>query len=333
MLSSLVFTALAALSFVSAQTANVCGASQYASLGCLTEHPSAARICWDAPTQTITLTVTTTTLDVNTVETTQHATSQTTIQETKTEMTTKTVTRGPVKTITSVKTKVTTEVETFTTYVAPTQEPVVSVAAATCETAEAIDALTQLPGARLATACSCIGQLMPSATVTSTITAAAVQTLTTDVAGTAPTTTVYNIVRSTITQTVRPKKTITKKTTVCTTSTTIEAYAAPTFTQVYGPKAGCADTAKGPSKKLEASVSNLKKATAECQSLCEQDADCSFVYVQRMFANDGTQYFQCSFNDHQLDIDSDLNCGRKAGVYGVAVGYDANDRGTVILEQ
>lgn len=65
--------------------------------------------------------------------------------------------------------------------------------------------------------------------------------------------------------------------------------------------------------------------------ICEQDSKCSFVYVQRQFAeSNGKPYFGCVLNTEQFDEESTLDCGKK-GVYGVAVGFDAVDRGTKVL--
>lgn len=161
------------------------------------------------------------------------------------------------------------------------------------------------------------------------VTAKPVPVTSTAVDGNAATTTIFHIVRATTTLTVRPLKTLTKHKTSCTTNTVTQTYAAPTFTKVYGPRAGCADTAPGKPKALDASITSMFNATQECQGLCEQDAKCSFVYIQRLFSeSNGKPYFGCTFNPEHLDAETDLDCQRKAGIYGVAVGYDAYERGT-----
>lgn len=235
---------------------------------------------------------------------------------------------GPVQTITTMSTKLTTENTTLTTYVPAAQTA--AMVESICLPTQAISALGHLPGGVLATACSCIGHHLPTLTITSTVTAPAVRTQTTNFAGTAPTTTIYGIVLHTTTITERPTKYITSSTETCTTSTITVSYAAPTFTQVYGPRAGCIDaTASGPGKALDASIRDLHKATQECKSLCAQDPSCSFVYTQRLVTKrGGTPHFQCSFNDQKLDAGDDLLCQKRPGLYGVAIGYDACERGT-----
>lgn len=152
----------------------------------------------------------------------------------------------------------------------------------------------------------------------------------TAVDGTAPTTTVYKLVLATTTVTEQPEKTVSTRTTSCTTSTVVETYAAPTFTKAYGPKAGCADVAPGRAVRLDENHTNLPDATHECRSLCEQDTKCEFVYVQRLFdmKSDGKAYYGCVLNEQHLDTSKDLKCQKKAGIWGVAVGFNANGRGT-----
>ena len=125
-----------------------------------------------------------------------------------------------------------------------------------------------------------------------------------------------------------PSKWVTETTTSCTTSTKTESYAAPTFTKVYGPKAGCKDTAQDKGYHLDSSIDTLYNATQECKGLCVQNSDCSFVYIQRLLSSDGSgSHYECSFNDHELSSTGDLTCGENEKVYGVAIGYDACDRG------
>ena len=103
MLTSVVLPLLAIFSLVCsviAQSAGtvgtagaVCSASQYASLACLSSDDGAASLCGKLPRQTATLTVTTTTLNVNSVTLTAHATNQKTVHITSTQMSTVYVTR------------------------------------------------------------------------------------------------------------------------------------------------------------------------------------------------------------------------------------------------
>lgn len=92
------------------------------------------------------------------------------------------------------------------------------------------------------------------------------------------------------------------------------------------------DVAPGKSKKLDSSITQIRNATAECKGICEQDSKCSFVYVQRLFSeSNGKPYFGCVLNKEQFDEGNTLDCGKKAGIYGMAVGFDAVDRGTEVL--
>ena len=202
----------------------------------------------------------------------------------------------------------------------------------TCNPARAISSLGNLLPGVLATACSCIGHPARTTTVTSTVNAPAVNTRTTDFAGTAPTTTVYEVALLTTTVTEQPTKFVTQTKESCTTSTLTVSYAAPKFTQAFGPKAGCVDTASKSSKILPHNVNDLHAAAQQCKSLCSQDAACAAVYVQHMrFMRGGPQHYHCFFNDKELNADSDLQCSKPEAVCGEAIGYDANDRGTKAL--
>jgi hypothetical protein len=235
---------------------------------------------------------------------------------------------GPIKTVTDYNVKTITKNSTISTYV-PTATAFGGLFPPYCRPARAISALGSLANDTAATACGCLGHRVPTTTTTLIITAAPVEVTSTAVDGSAPTTTIYHIVKDTTTVFVRPQKTTTKKTTTCITSTIYETYAAPTFTKVYGPKAGCADVAPGVPTDLPSSVASLPDATEACKDLCEQDPHCSFMYVQRLFSeSDGKPFFGCLRSDKLFNPDTDLNCEPKQGVYGVALGFDAEDRGT-----
>ncbi|TKA71293.1 hypothetical protein B0A55_07595 [Friedmanniomyces simplex] len=113
------------------------------------------------------------------------------------------------------------------------------------------------------------------------------------------------------------------------TSTSTVALAAPSFTQVFGPKAGCIDQASSGGDQLDASITDIRNATQECQDLCAQIGLCEHVYVQRLFTDYGTvaPYFECSFNDQHLNVTRDLQCGNRVGTWDAAVGFDAYGRG------
>lgn len=91
MLSPFVLAALVFFlsSFTAAQS-KAC--AQFGSLSCLTSDHAAATICASAPLQTMTTTITTTVLSMETLSHTAHATSQKTVAETTLEESITTVT-------------------------------------------------------------------------------------------------------------------------------------------------------------------------------------------------------------------------------------------------
>jgi len=135
--------------------------------------------------------------------------------------------------------------------------------------------------------------------------------------------------RVTYTETITlPPRTISVSTLTSVTSTSTVSLAAPTFTQVFGPQAGCVDIGEGPAQQLDLSVTG-SNATQECKDLCTQMPACSFVYVQQLAPKWGgkTPHYQCFFNDHHLNATADLDCGRNDSVWGEANGFDAYGRG------
>jgi hypothetical protein len=237
-----------------------------------------------------------------------------------------------VQTVTTYETKHKTENKQVTTYV-PTSK-MAALAAPTCNPDRAISSLGDLATGNLATACSCIGHPARTTTVTTIINAQPVNTLLTSFVGTAPTTTIYNIALSTTTVTRNPVKFITQTTTECTTSTSVLTYAAPEYTQAFGPKAGCVDKNVASSKILPHSTSSMESATQQCKDLCTQDAACKAVYVQHMsFVRGGPKHYHCFFNAERLDVEADLECSHKIKkeIYGQAIGFDACERGTEAL--
>lgn len=238
--------------------------------------------------------------------------------------------RGPTTTVTKLHTKHVTDNTTITTYVSPSATFAAAAVAPPCNASHAMSVLGSMSNGTLADACSCIGNPVATSTTTMIITAAPVQTQTTEFAGTAPTTTIYKISRKTFTTTVAPTAYVKSKTTIWATSTKTESYAAPTFSHVFGPKTGCADIAPGPARSLDASIDNFRNATQECQDVCAQEARCAFVFVQQTLAHQSkdASRFQCSFGDHRFDEAKDLECGKQKGTYGTAIGFDACDRGT-----
>ena len=209
-----------------------------------------------------------------------------------------------------------------------------ALAAPTCNPARAVSSLEDLAPGNLATACSCIGHSARTTTVTTIVNAPAVNTLLTSFVGTAPTTTVYNIALSTTTITRKPTKFITQTKTECATSTSVLTYAAPEFTQAFGPKAGCVDRNVASSKILPHDTSSMDDAIQQCKDLCTQDAACKAVYVQHMsFVRGGPKHYHCFFNAEKLDIEADLDCSPKIKkeIFGEGIGFDATGRGTQAL--
>jgi len=187
------------------------------------------------------------------------------------------------------------------------------------------------------TACSCLG-LGGASTSTTTSTmyiTVPVPSTTTTFLGKAPTVTSEFIDRVTITETATPSAVIIPLTATTTrTETTTLSFAAPTYTPIYGPKAGCADVSSIKSQPLAQGCDNFEDAVSQCQDICEQEPTCRFLYVQRMWANYGSSKpnFECYMNDHEFDESKDLQCGKKEGIFGNARGYDACGRGTTALE-
>ena len=204
-----------------------------------------------------------------------------------------------------------------------------AIAETTCNPQQAVSSLGSLVPGVLATVCSCIGHPARTTTVTSTVNAPAVKTRTTEFAGTAPTTTLYEVALLTTTITQRPVEVVTQTKDDITTSTLTVSYAAPIFTQAFGPKAGCLDISSASSKILPHNVSSLHEAAQQCKALCSQNADCAAMYVQHMsFVRGGPKHYHCFMNDHKLVAADDLQCSRPKTIYGVAIGYDACERGT-----
>jgi hypothetical protein len=74
------------------------------------------------------------------------------------------------------------------------------------------------------------------------------------------------------------------------------------------------------------------EADKHCQAICDQTPTCKFLYVQKLFGDYGgaTPYFQCYMNNEDFDAERDLQCGRQEGIWGMARGFDACDRGVVV---
>lgn len=204
--------------------------------------------------------------------------------------------------------------------------------ASTCDTSSALSCLSSLPGSDLSTACACAGQTVPTASGTIVTITTGVPFTTTLNAGLAPTSTVFALARLTYTLTVTSgASTVVISTTTSVTSTSTLSLAAPTFTQVYGPAAGCEDISVRPALQLNSTITGSDAANELCHGWCKQEPQCAFLYVQQMFTDYGTTlpYFMCYGNDHKLNVTADLLCGLAEGIYGTACGFNACGRGTV----
>lgn len=221
-----------------------------------------------------------------------------------------------------------------------------------CNTMSALASLGALFADDLNTACACIGvTAFPtrSITVTETQSAKAQPAMeealgaygtlqapnayTTEAACEARTSTKFYKQSMLYTKTVTlPAKTITLNTKASQTSTSVVTLAAPHYTQVFGPKAGCADVAANfTAEQLPNTITDETEAMQKCQGMCTQKGECEHVFVQQMLTDygDAKSYWECFFNDHTLVESTDLDCGQREGTYGKALGWDALGRGKV----
>lgn len=201
--------------------------------------------------------------------------------------------------------------------------------------ASGLAAIAAMETGQRKTACSCLGLGGASTTTSTMYVTVPVPSTTTTFLGKAPTVTSAFIDRVTITETATPSAVVIPLTATTTlTETTTLSFAAPTYTQIYGPKSGCADVSSVKTQPLAPGCDKYEDAVSQCQDICAQESTCRFLYVQRMFTNygDAKPHFQCYMNDHELDESKDLQCGKKEGIFGNARGYDACDRGTTALE-
>lgn len=114
------------------------------------------------------------------------------------------------------------------------------------------------------------------------------------------------------------------------TETSTVSLAAPTYTQIFGPEAGCSNLNAGKAEALDANITEDCEADKACKDLCSQEPTCKFLYVQRLFRDYGgaSPYYQCYMNSKEFDEERDLVCGRQENIWGTARGFDACGRGT-----
>ncbi|GAB7342840.1 hypothetical protein MBLNU457_g0966t1 [Dothideomycetes sp. NU457] len=197
--------------------------------------------------------------------------------------------------------------------------------ASACNLSSASSLLASLAPAQLPTLCSCLGAL-PSPSTLSTmtyITQTHISTITqtTGVATTFATGFVVLTAEGATTQS------FTFTTTVAQTKTVYAA--APSYTKVFGPKAGCADVVAVGAKQLNETVSEQSVAVKQCQEFCTSQANCSSVFVQHMDTDYAplVPFWKCFTNNETFDAATDVQCGRTTGIWGNAVAFNALDRG------
>lgn len=231
----------AAFAFASLTLADVCTSSNK-DLSCLTSDTAAASYCtWALSAPGSTTTVVHTTVVSVTAKT---ATSDVIL--------TPTITTGAASTEYDA-TYYTSIVETTVTdYSSTTSSQAVS---ATCDLA----ALTDLPGTEVSVACSCIGAdpTPYDTTITKVI------TITQDPAA-AATTFETGVIEMTVADVTTDMFTF--STTI--TQTATASAAAPAYTKVYGPTAGCIDSGEFNITELATSVVDLTDAVRQCQFAC-----------------------------------------------------------------
>lgn len=224
------------------------------------------------------------------------------------------------------------EKSTITTYTNPSptgQREKRQATSAAC-VSSGLEALSSFNNETLGNACSCLDIAAPTSTSTVYVTSFAAAT-TTSFQGLAPTTTAEFISRVTITETVTPPATvISVSSTKTITETSTVSLAAPTYSQNFGPEAGCSFLSAGKAEPLDASITEECEADKACKDLCSQEPTCKFLFVQRLFQDYGgaSPYYQCYMNPQAFDEQRDLQCGRQEGIWGVAKGFDVCGRGT-----
>ncbi|KAI4775340.1 hypothetical protein E4T52_09702 [Aureobasidium sp. EXF-3400] len=80
--------------------------------------------------------------------------------------------------------------------------------------------------------------------------------------------------------------------------------AAPSFTQIWGPKAGCDDIGMKSVQTFMLSTLNESQVTDTCKSTC--------------LANN---FWNCYYNNHTFNEKKDLNCSKDTSIWGIAKGH------------
>ncbi|CAD0100225.1 unnamed protein product, partial [Aureobasidium mustum] len=192
----------------------------------------------------------------------------------------------PTSTVTVTSTKSIVSKTTLTTFTTPSAKATGRRRrrVASCDTAENI--LSGLDNSELTEACSCIGAL-PSVEGALMKAAPSTTTLTGEVWFT-----------------VAPEVTTSITQTVSTLSVSTVKMAAPSFTQVWGPKAGCNDIGMKSVQTFMLSTLNESHVTEICKDTC--------------LANN---FWNCYYNNHTFSEERDLNCSKDTSIWGMAKGH------------
>ncbi|KAI5203345.1 hypothetical protein E4T39_04254 [Aureobasidium subglaciale] len=216
---------------------------------------------------------------------------------------TKTLTNVPTSTVTVISTTSIVSQSTATTFTTSSVKAVGRrrMRDASCESVE--DIMSGLDDTELSEACSCIGAL-PS--VEAALLAASRSTTT---------------VTAEVWFTVAPQVTVSSTQTVSVQSIITIEKAAPSFTQVWGPKAGCDDTGMSSAQSFMVATMTEEQVTNICKTTCtrSEQADCVFLYVQSIYP--ANNFWNCYINTHGFDEDRDLNCSKDTSIWGMAKGY------------
>ncbi|TKA78691.1 hypothetical protein B0A55_04489, partial [Friedmanniomyces simplex] len=274
---------------------DACSSAPCDSLGCLKDVGAASTLCANV-TRTTTSTLTTSAVLWVTETASFGASGEVTVTDSSFRTKTVTITTNLGSTVTSFTTHTNLASTLFTTYTraTPTAQARRLLVRQTptppaCTSSAALATLSELSPSQLETACSCLGILGSNATCTTTKTASETSTSTIyegSARASASATTLLMLAGVTYTETVTlPPSTVWLTVSTSATSTRATALAAPSFTQVFGPKPGCIDQASSGGDQLDASVTDIRKATQECQDLCAQIGLCEHVYVQRLFVD------------------------------------------------
>ncbi|KAI4849358.1 hypothetical protein E4T45_05945 [Aureobasidium sp. EXF-8846] len=203
---------------------------------------------------------------------------------------TTTLTDVPVSTITITLTESIVSKSTLTTFTTSSAKATSKRRrdAGSCDSAE--DIMSGFDKSELSEACSCIGALPAEPSTT---------TLTGDVWFT-----------------VGPEVTTSITQTMSTLSVSTVKMAAPTYTQVWGPKVGCDDIGMKSTQTFMLATLNETQVTEICKDTC---MNCMFLMVQSIYP--ANHFWNCYYNDHAFNAKKDLNCSKDASIWGTAKGY------------